>query len=56
MNRVNRYARDGSVLSLLPNPLTRVDLDQPLSRSEGPKPPPPPAGPPGTPTTPSVKP
>jgi hypothetical protein len=37
MNRLNRYARAGSVLGLLPNPLTRVDLSTPL-RPEPPKP------------------
>jgi hypothetical protein len=37
MNRLNRYARDGSILSLLPNPLTRVDLSPLASRLHTPK-------------------
>lgn len=40
MNRLNRYVRDGSVLGLLPNPLTRVYLDPPPPRADPPKPPP----------------
>ncbi len=30
MFRYNRYARMGSVIGLLPNPFTRVDLSTPL--------------------------
>lgn len=37
MNRLNRYARSGSALGLMPNPFTRVDLSSPL-RPEPPKP------------------
>lgn len=38
MNRLNRYARDGSILSLLPNPLTRVDLSPLAARLQSSKP------------------
>ncbi len=50
MNRLNRYARDGSILSLLPNPLTRVDLSPLAARLQTTKP----AAPAGTSGTRSV--
>jgi hypothetical protein len=52
MNRPNRRVRNSSVVSLLPNPLTRVDLSVPLGRPDCPRPTPPlpSAGPPAAPT------
>lgn len=38
MHRLNRYARDGSILSLMPNPFTKVDLSPLTTRLQPPKP------------------